>query len=98
MEIKGGGNVRNMISGSPNRETDPIRALIGGACRVWQWTPLTQRHNKRGASWGTGTNVHRAHSAPKNPNDLRSIKGALKRGDWLTSPPTPDHRLTTLRL
>jgi hypothetical protein len=20
-------------------ETDPIRALIGGACRVWQWTP-----------------------------------------------------------
>jgi hypothetical protein len=31
--------VRNVISGSPDRETDPIRALIGGACRVWQWTP-----------------------------------------------------------
>jgi hypothetical protein len=40
--------VRNVISGSSNRETDPIRALIGGACRVWQWPPLTQRHNKRG--------------------------------------------------
>jgi hypothetical protein len=31
--------VRNVISGSPDRETDPIRALIGGACRVWQWAP-----------------------------------------------------------
>jgi hypothetical protein len=31
--------VRNVISGSPDRETDPIRVLIGGACRVWQWTP-----------------------------------------------------------
>jgi hypothetical protein len=29
-------SVRNVISGS---ETDPIRALIGGACRVWQWAP-----------------------------------------------------------
>jgi hypothetical protein len=28
-------NVRNVISGSPDRETDPIRVLIGGACRVW---------------------------------------------------------------
>jgi hypothetical protein len=28
--------VRNMISGSPDRETNPIRALIGGGCRVWQ--------------------------------------------------------------
>jgi hypothetical protein len=28
--------VRNVISGS---ETDPIRALIGDVCRVWQWTP-----------------------------------------------------------
>jgi hypothetical protein len=27
--------VRNVISGSPNRETDPIRAVIGGACHVW---------------------------------------------------------------
>jgi hypothetical protein len=33
MEIKGE-NVRNVIYGSPDRETDPIRALIGGACRV----------------------------------------------------------------
>jgi hypothetical protein len=32
-------SVRNVISGSPDRETDPIRALIGGACRVWQWVP-----------------------------------------------------------
>jgi hypothetical protein len=31
--------VRNVISGSPDQETDPIRALIGGACRVWQWAP-----------------------------------------------------------
>jgi hypothetical protein len=28
--------VRNVISGL---ETNPIRALIGGACLVWQWTP-----------------------------------------------------------
>jgi hypothetical protein len=58
--------------------------------------PLTQRHNKRGASRGTVTNVRRAHSAPTKPNDLRSIKGALKRGDWFTLPPTPDRRPTTL--
>jgi hypothetical protein len=32
-------SVRNVISGSPDQETDPIRALIGGACRVWQWAP-----------------------------------------------------------
>jgi hypothetical protein len=38
MEIKGE-NVRNVISESPDQETDPIRALIGGACRVWQWAP-----------------------------------------------------------
>jgi hypothetical protein len=31
--------VRKVISGSPDRETDPIRALIEGACRVWQWAP-----------------------------------------------------------
>jgi hypothetical protein len=38
MEIKGE-NVRNVISGSPDRKTDLIRALIGGACCVWQWAP-----------------------------------------------------------
>jgi hypothetical protein len=38
MEIKGE-NVKKVISGSSDRETDPIRALIGGACHVWQWTP-----------------------------------------------------------
>jgi hypothetical protein len=32
-------SVRNVISGSLDRETDLIRALIGGACRVWQWAP-----------------------------------------------------------
>jgi hypothetical protein len=32
-------SIRNVISGSLDRETDPIRALIGGACRVWQWVP-----------------------------------------------------------
>jgi hypothetical protein len=32
-------SVRNVISGSPDRETDPIRALIGDVCRVWQWAP-----------------------------------------------------------
>jgi hypothetical protein len=58
--------------------------------------PLAQRHNKRGASRGTGTNVRRAHSAPTNPNDLRLIIEALKRGDWRTLPPTPDRRPTTL--
>jgi hypothetical protein len=44
-----------------------------------------------------GTNVRRAHSAPTNLNDLRPIKEALKRGDWLTSPrhPTADRRLST---
>jgi hypothetical protein len=31
--------VRNVIFGSPDRETDSIRALIRGACRVWQWAP-----------------------------------------------------------
>jgi hypothetical protein len=31
--------VRNVISGSPDRKTDLIRTLIGGACRVWQWAP-----------------------------------------------------------
>jgi hypothetical protein len=31
--------VRKVISGSPDWETDPIRALIEGACRVWQWAP-----------------------------------------------------------
>jgi hypothetical protein len=31
--------VKKVISGSLDRETDPIRALIGGVCRVWQWTP-----------------------------------------------------------
>jgi hypothetical protein len=31
--------VRNVIFGSPDRETDLIRALIRGACRVWQWAP-----------------------------------------------------------
>jgi hypothetical protein len=35
MEIKGE-NVRNVISGSSDRETNLIHALIGGACRVWQ--------------------------------------------------------------
>jgi hypothetical protein len=89
--------VRNVISGSGNR-SDPIHALIGGACRVCQWPPLAQRHNKRGASRGTETNVRRAHSALTNPNDLRPIKEALKRGDWLTSPPTPDRRPSTLTL
>jgi hypothetical protein len=29
-------HVRNVISGL---ETNPIRALIGGACLVWQWAP-----------------------------------------------------------
>jgi hypothetical protein len=28
--------VRKVISESPDRETNPICALIGGACRVWQ--------------------------------------------------------------
>jgi hypothetical protein len=28
--------VRNVIS---DWETNPIRALIGGACLVWQWAP-----------------------------------------------------------
>jgi hypothetical protein len=27
--------VRKVISGSPDWETDPIRTLIEGACRVW---------------------------------------------------------------
>jgi hypothetical protein len=59
--------------------------------------PLAQQHNKRGASRDMGTNVHSAHSAPTNPNHLRPIKEALKRGDWLTSPPTLtiDRRPTT---
>jgi hypothetical protein len=65
MEIKGE-NVRNVISGL---EINPIRALIGGACLVWQWTPLAQRNNKRGACRGMRTNVHHAHSAPTNPSD-----------------------------
>jgi hypothetical protein len=69
MEIKGE-NIRKVISGSPDWETDSIRALIEGACRVWQWTPLSRSATiKGGASQGTGTNVHRAHSAPTNPND-----------------------------
>jgi hypothetical protein len=63
MEIKGE-NVRKVISGSGN---DPIHALIEGACRVWQWAPLAQRNNKRGASRGTGTNVRCTHSAPHKP-------------------------------
>jgi hypothetical protein len=29
-------------TGSPDRP-DPRRALIGGACRSWQWAPLAQR-------------------------------------------------------
>jgi hypothetical protein len=42
---------------------------------------LAQRHNKRGASRSTDIKVHRAHSAPTNPNDLRPIeKGAEARG------------------
>jgi hypothetical protein len=27
--------VRNVISGSSDRENDPIRVLIGDVCRVW---------------------------------------------------------------
>jgi hypothetical protein len=38
MEIKGE-NVRKVISESPDWKTDPIRALIRGAYRVWQWAP-----------------------------------------------------------
>jgi hypothetical protein len=32
-------------TGSPDRP-DLSRALIGGACRSWQWAPLAQRHIK----------------------------------------------------
>jgi hypothetical protein len=62
--------VRKVISPdeSPDRFPDPRRALIGGACRLWQWAPLAQRHIKGEASRGTGTNVPRVHSAPTNPN------------------------------
>jgi hypothetical protein len=34
MMMAEGQTVRNVISGSPDREIDSIRALIGGVCRV----------------------------------------------------------------
>jgi hypothetical protein len=66
----------NVISGSGNR-SDP-RPDRGAPVVYGSGPPLAQRHNKRGASRGTGTNVRRAHSAPTNPNDLRPIKKVLK--------------------
>jgi hypothetical protein len=50
-------------------ETNLIRVLIGALVLYGSGPPLTQHNNKRGARWGTGTNVHRAHSAPTNPSN-----------------------------
>jgi hypothetical protein len=78
MKIKGE-NVRNVISGSGNRSNPrPDR----GRLPCMAVGPLSRSATiKRGASRGTGTNVRRAHGAPTNPNNLRPIKGVLKRGD-----------------
>jgi hypothetical protein len=93
MEIKWE-NVRNVISGLGNR-SDPRPDR--GRLPYMVVGPLSRSATiKGGVSRGTGTNVRCAHSALTNPNDLRPIKGAMKRGDWLTSPPTPDRRPTTL--
>jgi hypothetical protein len=88
-------------TGSPDRP-DLSRALIGGACRSWQWVPPRAAPYKRGDSRGTGTNVHRACSAATNPNPKTDQRGAEARGlapprlrDRPTTrrPPTPtDHR------
>jgi hypothetical protein len=94
-------SVRDMISpqpdlrigtGSPDRFPDPRRALIGGACRSWQWAPPRAAPYKRGASRGTGTNVHRARSAATNPNPKTDQRGAEARG---LAPPRLRLRPTT---
>jgi hypothetical protein len=60
-------NVKKVISGSGNRSNPhPDR----GHLPCMAVGPLLRSATiKRGARRGTGTNVHRAHSAPTNPND-----------------------------
>jgi hypothetical protein len=57
----------------PYMEGPPSRVLIGGACHpCGSGPPLAQRHIKKGARRGTGTNVHHVHSAPTNP--IKSVR------------------------
>jgi hypothetical protein len=79
-------------TGSPDRP-DPSRALIGGACRSWQCAPPRAAPYKRGASRGTGTNVHRAHCATTNSNPKTDQRGAEARG--LTPPRLRTDRRST---
>jgi hypothetical protein len=62
MEIKGE-NVRNVIFGSPDRETDPIRVLIGAPAVYDSGPPLTQCHNKRGQA-GAREPTFAVHTVP----------------------------------
>jgi hypothetical protein len=66
------------------------RVLIGGACRsCGSEPPLAQRNIKRGARRGTGTNVHRVHSAPQILAKRSDHEGAEARG---TDPPRHRNR------
>jgi hypothetical protein len=94
-ELGGHLGVRDVISsdGSPDRFLDLRRVLIGGGCRFVTVSPPHAAPYKREVSRGTGTNVHRAHSAATNPN-LRPInRGAEARG--LAPPRLCDRRPTT---
>jgi hypothetical protein len=81
-------------------EGPPSRALIGGACpSCGSGPPLAQRNIKTGAHRGTGTNVHRVHSAPKTLAKRSNHEGAEVRGTahraattvvlFIPMPPTP---------
>jgi hypothetical protein len=84
----------------PYMEGPTSHVLIGGACR--SWPPLTQRHIKRGARRGTGTNVHHVHSAPQTLASRSDREGTEARGTAhctaatvVSSTPTPPTPTTT---
>jgi hypothetical protein len=84
----------------PYMEGPPSRALIEGVCHsCGSGPPLTQCHIKMGAHRGTGTNVHRVHSAPQTLTSRSDPEGAEVRGtahcvaatvvSFIPTPPTP---------
>jgi hypothetical protein len=84
-------------------EGPPSRVLIGGACRSCDsGPPLAQLYIKRGARRGTGTNVHRVHSAPQTLASQSDREGVEARGTAhcaaatvVSSIPTPPTSTTT---
>jgi hypothetical protein len=82
-----------LVSGSGNRSNPhPDRGRL--SCMAVG--PLSRSGTIKGGKPGHGNQRSSCPQCPTNPNDLRPIKGALKRGDWLTSPSTPDRLPTTL--